>query len=182
MPSANRPKPDLFCHFGERCVQTCMRVVLCQRKNGLPGFSFTCCSRNRSLLSRKIISTSSMFSRPVQGQLSVAYRGDRAPPGGSQRHSAEAATDLAKATQFALELELELSFKRSEQESLLSTSATALTLNAISQTVRAIEGKCLEAQREETKKMEQLASREKRVIEQRLRLFDLQSEVLGVKR
>src|SRR5215471_4400080 len=42
MPASSRPKFDsLFCmeeYFLERNVQTCMRVGLCQMKNGFPSF------------------------------------------------------------------------------------------------------------------------------------------------
>ncbi len=96
--------------------------------------------------------------------------------------AADAANELANSSRFVLELELELSLGRVEQESLLTSLSTALTVSAKSQTVRTIEGKCLEAQQVEAKKTEQLASKEKQVIEQRLKLFDLQSKVLGNKR
>jgi hypothetical protein len=96
--------------------------------------------------------------------------------------AAESGSDLAQASKFVLELELEVSQKQAEHDSLQTAGTTAVEVNALSQTIRAIEGKCLEAQREEANRLEQLAAREKHVVDRRLKLFDLQGKVLGDKR
>jgi len=96
--------------------------------------------------------------------------------------AAQSGSELAQASKFVLELELEVSQKQVEHDSLQTAGTTAMEVNALSQTIRAIEGKYLEAQQEEAKKLEQLASRERHVVDQRLKLFDLQGKVLGDKR
>jgi uncharacterized protein (DUF3084 family) len=95
---------------------------------------------------------------------------------------AEADNDLAQASKYALSLELELNLKRTEQESMQTSSNATMDVSALSQTIRTLEGKCLEAQQEEANKTERLANREKQVMDLRLRLFDLQGKVLGDKR
>lgn len=94
----------------------------------------------------------------------------------------EAGSSLAQASKFVLELELEVSQKQAEHDSLQFSGTPGMEVNALSQTIRTIEGKYLEAQQEEAKKLEQLASRERNVVNQRLKLFDLQGKVLGDKR
>jgi len=91
---------------------------------------------------------------------------------------AQANVEVTEANQYILQLELELALKRMEVDSLMGSGTTTLAGRTAFQAARSIEEKLLKSQKETASKKEALSSKERKVVEQRMKLFKKQRELL----
>lgn len=87
---------------------------------------------------------------------------------------ARAEGEAAQAQIHAFALEMELLNKRIEREAALYAGGDPTLLHTLAKTIQTVEGECLKAQKAAIEKAVALSKEQKKLIEQRVKLFELQ--------
>ena len=95
----------------------------------------------------------------------------------AEKDAAKARKNLAQARQKALELELQLASRRSDQDRTGTTDTAASMRNA--NVVRELERKVLEAQKTEADREKQLSDKNSDIAKRRLELYQAQTAAVG---